>query len=139
MKKIQLNRLLLVAFLLGVVPALAQESENTGAYPFRSRDNYDESRFGSYTVTIKTTRGEKALRVSFAKLRVVAGKGPATIKLPERGLVLLQPTAGAAQMQIGREKFAALEGEWLRLPLPTTLIVSTDDDSILMDALLIEE
>lgn len=139
MKKIQLHLSLFAVLLLGIVPALAQEPENTAIYPFRSQDGYDESRFGSYTVMIQTARGEKALRVSFAKLRVVAGKGLATIRLPERGLVLLQPTAGAAQVQIGREKFAALEGEWLRLPLPTTLVVSTDDDSILMDALLIEE
>ncbi len=52
---------------------------------------------------------------------------------------LLQHAAGTAKFVAGREKFAPLEGEWLRLPLPAQFSLGTDNDSITLDLIVIEE
>jgi len=107
--------------------------------PFQSRDGYEEARFGSGDVTITTRDGAKTLHVSLAKLRVAQTAKPAAIQLPGAGLALLQHAAGTAKVVVGQESFEPLEGEWLRLPLPAEFSVGTDNDTIQLDLILIEE
>ena len=106
---------------------------------FAPRDGYDEANFGGQTVTLETRAGKKTLHVSLAKLRVTQTGTMAAIKLPATGLALIQHTAGIGEIAVGNEKFVPLEGEWLRLPLPAELSVGTDDDSLLLDLILVEE
>ena len=42
-------------------------------------------------------------------------------------------------MVAGRERFEPLEGEWLRLPLPAEISIGTDNDTVQLDLILIEE
>jgi hypothetical protein len=107
--------------------------------PFQFRDGYEEARFGSADVTIKTRDGAKTLHVSLAKLRVAQTEKPAAIRLPGVGLALLQHSAGSAKVVAGRESFEPLEGEWLRLPLPAEVSIGTDNDTVQLDLILIEE
>ena len=53
--------------------------------PFQFRDGYEEVRFGSGDVTIKTRDGVKTLHVSLAKLRVAQTAKPAASRLPGEG------------------------------------------------------
>jgi hypothetical protein len=106
---------------------------------FQPRDGYEEVGFGSQDLVIKTREGAKTLHISFAKLRVAQTAKMAAVRLPGAGLALLQHTAGAAKFVTAREKFEPLEGEWLRLPLPAEFTIGTDNDSILLDMILIEE
>jgi hypothetical protein len=106
---------------------------------FQARDGYEEARFGSQEVTIKTRDGTRTLRVSLAKLRVAQTAKVATIKLPGAGLALLQHAAGSVKLVAGGERFEPLEGEWLRLPLPAEVGIGTDNDTILLDLILIQE
>jgi hypothetical protein len=127
-----------VAALLVVIAGSAGGQREDRA-PFQPRDGYEEARFGSADVTIKTRDGKKTLHVSIAKLRVAQTEKPAAIRLPGAGLALLQHQAGTAKVVAGRERFEPLEGEWLRLPLPAEFGLATDNDTIQLDLILIEE
>ena len=129
-------RLTALALALLAAPAAGQRAEQTS---FEQRDGYEEARFGSEEVTITTRAGEKKLRISLSTLRVAQAGKMAQVKLPASGLALLQHAAGEARVTAGRESFEPLEGEWLRLVLPTTLSLGIEDDSILLDLILIEE
>ena len=126
---------LLTAFAGSAVAQPAQDEHGS----FQPRDGYEEAPLGGQDVTIKTRDGTKTLHISLAKLRVAQTARMAAIKLPGAGLALIQHTAGTAKVVAGREKFTPLEGEWLRLPLPAEFGIGTDDDSITMDLILVEE
>lgn len=127
-----------VAALLAVIAGSASGQREDRA-PFQPRDGYEEASFGSQDVMIKTRDGAKTLHVSFAKLRVAQTARPATIRLPGAGLALIQHRAGTAKVVVGRERFEPLEGEWLRLPLPAEVGIGTDNDTVQLDLILIEE
>jgi hypothetical protein len=127
-----------VALMLAIIAGVAVAQRQDRA-PFQFRDGYEEARFGSGDVTIKTRDGAKALHVSLSKLRLARTDKPATVRLPGSGLALLQHVAARAKVVIGRESFEPLEGEWMRLPLPTAFSLSTDKDTIQIDLILIEE
>ena len=127
-----------VAALLAMIAGSAPGQREDRA-PFQPRDGYEEARFGSQDVTIKTRDGAKTLRVSLAKLRVAQTARPATIRLPGAGLALVQHRAGTAKVVAGRERLEPLEGEWLRLPLPAEVSIGTDNDTVQLDLILIEE
>jgi hypothetical protein len=118
------------------VPAAGQRDESQS---FRARDGYEEASFGSQEVAIKTARGEKKVRVSLSKLRVAQQGKQVAVKWPGAGLLLLQHGAGEITVTSGKEKFEALEGEWMRFVLPADVSLSTGDDSALLDLILIEE
>jgi len=127
-----------VAALLAMIAGSAGGQREDRA-PFQPRDGYEEARFGSQDVTIKTRDGTKTLHVSLAKLRVAQTEKPAALRLPGAGLALLQHGAGKAKVVAGRERFEPLEGEWLRLPLPAEISIGTDSDTVQLDLILIEE
>ena len=130
------TRLIAIALVLLAAPAAGQRAEQQS---FEQRDGYEEARFGSEEVTIKTRAGEKKLRISLSTLRVAQTSKMAQIKLPGSGLALLQHAAGDAKVATGKERFDAVEGEWLRLVLPADLSLGTAEDSVLLDLILIEE
>lgn len=129
-------RLIALALALLAATAAGQRAEQTS---FEQRDGYEEARFGTEEVSIKTRAGEKKLRISLSTLRVTQPGKMALIKLPGPGLALVQHAAGEAKIATGKERFEPLEGEWLRLVLPADLSLGTDEDSILLDLILIEE
>jgi hypothetical protein len=132
------SRVRLLALGLGLLAASAagQRAERAS---FQQRDGYEEESFGSQEVTIKTRAGDKKLRISLSTLRVTQTVKMAQIKLPGSGLALVQHAAGEAKIATGKERFEPFEGEWLRLVLPADLGLGTDEDSILLDLILIEE
>jgi hypothetical protein len=132
-----LSRWISVALLLIAVQISSAQEQNAGR--FVAREGYDQADFGSQVLTIKTQTGTKSVRVSLSKLRVAESRKTATIRLPQQGLVLLQHAAGTANVSVGTERFSPFEGEWLRLTLPTDLRIGIEDDSILMDLILIED
>lgn len=127
-----------MAVLLALIAVVAGGQRDDRA-PFQFRDGYEEARFGSGDLTIKTRNGAKTLHVSLARLRVAQTAKPAAIRLPGAGLALLQHGAGTAKVVVGRESIQPLEGEWLRLPLPAEFSIGTDNDTIQLDLILIEE
>jgi hypothetical protein len=127
-----------VAVLLALLAGMAGGQRDDRA-PFQLRDGYEEARFGSGDVTIKTRNRATTLHVSLARLRVAQTAKPAAIRLPGAGLALLQHGAGRAKVVVGRESFEPLEGEWMRLKLPAEFSIGTDNDTIQLDLILIEE
>jgi len=53
--------------------------------------------------------------------------------------VLLQHAAGKAHVSVAGERFDPLEGEWLKFALPADLRVGVDDDSVLLDVIVLED
>lgn len=127
-----------IAVLLAALTGLADAQREDRA-PFLPRDGYEEARFGGEDVTIKTRDGSKMLHVSVAKIRIAQTAKPAVIHLPGAGLALFQHAAGRAKVVAAREQFEPLEGEWLRLPLPAELSIGTDEDTLVLDLILVEE
>ncbi len=125
-----------VVLALAAVQISSAQQQEAGR--FAARDGYDQADFGTKALTIKTRSGSKSLRVSLSKIRVESRK-TAAISLPKQGTALLQHAAGTANVSAGGERFAPLEGEWMRLTLPAELRVGTEDDSILMDLIVVEE
>jgi hypothetical protein len=129
--------------LIAVSAARAQErpqspGDQTDRGVFVARDGFEEATFGASDVVIKTRSGEKKLRVSFSTLRLT-NQEMAPIELPEAGLALLQHAAGDATVAAERERFAPLEGEWLRLTLPSDLSIAAGDNTALLHLIVIEE
>jgi hypothetical protein len=122
-----------------VTPVGGQPPTEATVQSFQAREGYEQARYGEQVVKIKTARGEKALGVSFAKLRVAQTQKPADIRLPGAGLALIQHEAGSAKFATGHESFSPLEGEWLRLVLPAQFSVATDQDVITLDLIVISE
>ena len=125
-----------VALLAATVQLSSAQQQDGGQ--FVKRDGYDQADFGTQTLTIKTKTGGKSVRVSISKLRVTENRKTATIRLPAQGIALLQHSSGKANVIIGNERFSPLEGEWLRLTLPTELRVGVDDDAVLLDLIVVE-
>lgn len=89
--------------------------------------------------TVQTRQGPKAVQIVLKKLRINAGGRTAQVPLPEKGFVIFQHRAGALEMMIGQTRREPLEGEWLTVRLPETVILKTADDSVLMDAIILVE
>jgi hypothetical protein len=119
--------------------ALSSDDQQRDAGVFRSHDNYEEASFGTREVVIKTRAGQKSLRVGLSTLRLTDFGKNTTIKLPGAGIALLQHLAGDATIQAGPEKFEPMEGEWLRLALPSDFRIGVGKDTVLLDLILIEE
>lgn len=132
-----MSRWISAALLLVTVQISSAQQQNTGQ--FATREGYDQADFGTQVLTIKTKSGNKSLRVSLSKLRVAENRKTVAVLLPKQGTALLQHAAGTANISVGNERFSPLEGEWLRLTLPTDLRVGIEDDSILMDLIVIED
>lgn len=125
------------AALLGLLAMTAQAQQDD--HSFQRREGFEEARFGSDEVTIKTRSGEKTLRVSFSQLRVADAGKAAKISLPGSGLALVQQGSGRVKVAAGRDRFEPIEGEWLRLPLPAEFSLGSDRDTVLLELITIEE
>ena len=132
-----LSRWSFVALLLAAVQLSSAQQQNAGE--FVKREGYDQADYTTQTLTVKTRNGNKSVRVSMSKIRVSESRTTATIRLPQQGTALLQHAAGKANVSFASERFSPLEGEWLRLMLPTDLRVGIDDDTVLMDLIVIED
>jgi hypothetical protein len=137
MKTLHGSRITTIALL--AIATVAAHAQDAGRMPFRSLGDYDEARFGTQSVTIRTGGSSKTVRVSFGKLRVAQTRKPAVVEFRSSGLALLQHTAGTAKIAVGRERIEPMETEWMRLVLPGKLTLATDDDTITIDLILIEE
>jgi hypothetical protein len=125
-------------FAMATYAVAQQDNKRVGTYA--KRKGYDQADFKGQQFTITTGSGEKTLRVTVSKLRVPGGNKIELIQLPKQGLALIQHSAGSAKIATeNREGFAPLEGEWLRIPLPSELRVATENDTVLMDLVVIEE
>lgn len=116
--------------------ALAQEAR-TGV--FLKRQGYEQAEFTVQTLKFKARGGEKTVRVTVSKVRVLEATNNVPVELPRRGLALVQHAAGKVTVATERETFEPLEGEWLRIALPATLRVRTEKDTALIDLVVIEE
>src|SRR5258706_521534 len=108
-------------------PAVAQQG-GKGVGTYAARKGYDQADFRSQELTIRIGDREQTVRVSLSKVRVPAGKKTVPVQLPKQGLALIQHSAGAARIATEkRESFNPLEGEWMRLPLPTELRIESEN------------
>jgi hypothetical protein len=73
------------------------------------------------------------------KLRVDGGQKGVRIPLPEKGFVVLQHRAGELALTINEKRSEPREGEWLTVPLPASVVLATEDDSVLIDLIILEE
>jgi hypothetical protein len=116
--------------------AVAQEARSG---VFLKRQGYEQAEFNVQTLKFKARGGEKTVRVTVSKVRVSEAAKNVPIELPKRGLALIQHAAGKVTVATDQETFEPLEGEWLRIPLPATLRVTTEKDTALIDLVVIEE
>ena len=126
-----------LVLMIALVPVSTAQKQERGL--FTQRDGYEQADFGSQVLTIKTSSGSKTLRVSLSTLRVVENRKTASIRLPSQGIALLQHAAGTAHVSVAGERFDPLEGEWLRFVLPADLRIGVDDDSVLLDLIVVED
>src|SRR5215510_13989408 len=131
-----INKGFCLAFLIAAIPISSAQQQERGR--FTPRDGYEQADFGAQVLTIKTPGGTKSLRISYSKLSVVQNRKTAAIRLPSEGTVLLQHAAGRAHVSVAGERFDPYEGEWLRFALPADLRIGVDDDSVLLDLIVIE-
>jgi hypothetical protein len=129
--------------LLGVAGALLISLSAVAQEPrsgvFLKRQGYEQAEFNVQTLKFKARGGEKTVRVTVSKVRVSEAANNVAIELPKRGLALLQHAAGKVTVATDQETFEPLEGEWLRIPLPATLRITTEKDTALIDLVVIEE
>jgi hypothetical protein len=129
--------------LLGVAGALlisfsaVAQDARTGM--FLKRQGYEQAELTVQTLKFKARGGEKTVRVTVSKVRVLEAAKDVPVELPKRGLALVQHAAGKVAVTTAQETFEPLEGEWLRVPLPATLRVTTEKDTALIDLVVIEE
>ena len=126
-----------LALLIATIPMSSAQQQERGR--FTQRDGYEQAEFGSQVLTIKTPNGVKSLRLSISALRVVENRKTASIHLPPQGTVLVQHAAGRAHVSVAGERFDPFEGEWLKFALPADLRIGVDDDSVLLDLIVVEE
>jgi hypothetical protein len=122
--------------LLISLSAVAQDARSG---VFLQRQGYEQAEFNVQTLKFKARGGEKTVRVTVSKVRVSEAAKDVPIELPKRGLALVQHAAGKVTVATDQETFEPLEGEWLRIPLPATLRVTTEKDTALIDLVVIEE
>ncbi|MGJ0491186.1 hypothetical protein [Methylobacter sp.] len=129
----------LTGLMLVAATALSADNHQGNSGVFRSHDGYEKANFGAREVIIKTRAGQKSLRVTLSNLRLTDSGKNTAIKLPGAGIALLQHLAGDATIQADAEKFEPMEGEWLRLALPSDFRIGVGKDTVLLDLILIEE
>jgi hypothetical protein len=122
--------------LLISLSAVAQEARSG---VFLKRQGYEQAELNVQTLEFKARGGEKTVRVTVSKVRVSEAAKNVPIELPKRGLALVQHAAGKMTVATDQETFEPLEGEWLRIPLPATLRITTEKDTALIDLVVIEE
>jgi hypothetical protein len=132
-----INKWCCLALLIATIPISSAQQQERGR--FAQREGYEQADFGSQTLTIKTPNGNKSLRISISKLRVVENRKTASIRLPSQGTALMQHAAGKAHVSVAGERFDPFEGEWLKFALPADLRIGVDDDSVLLDLIVVEE
>ena len=132
-----INKWCWLALLIAAIPISSAQQQERGR--FAQRERYEQADFGSQVLTIKTPNSNKSLRLSISKLRVVENRKTAFIRLPSEGTALVQHGAGRAHLSVAGEQFDPFEGEWLKFALPTDLRIGVDDDSVLLDLIVIEE
>jgi hypothetical protein len=128
-----------ICMVLAVAAVSLSSAQQQDRGRFTARDGYEQADFGSQALTIKTRSGNKSLRVSLSKLRIAESRKTSAIRLPQAGTALVQHAAGTAHVNVAGERFDPLEGEWLRLVLPADLRIGTDEDSVLLDLIVIED
>lgn len=132
-----INKWVCLALLIATVSVSTAQQQERGL--FAQREGYEQADFGSQVLTIKTAGGSKSLRLSISSLRVVSNSKTISIRLPSEGTALLQHAAGRAHVSVAGESFDPIEGEWLRFALPADLRIGVDDDSVLLDLIVVEE
>jgi len=131
------NKWYCLALLIVIVPLSSAQQQERGL--FAQREGYEQADYGSQVLTIKTASGSKSLRLSISAVRVVANRKFASIRLPSEGMALLQHAGGRAHVSVAGERFDPFEGEWLRFSLPADLKIGVDDDSVVLDLIVVEE
>jgi hypothetical protein len=99
---------------------------------------YDQRVAARGTITIRTTRGPKALGLTVTKISVPGGT-TATLELPEKGMIILQHRAGDVTLTTGETKRRLQEGEWVTIALPARVVLTPEDDTALLDAIVVAE
>jgi glucose/arabinose dehydrogenase len=111
---------------------------NAPAAPI-AREGYREGIAYEGRVTIKTNKGPKTLNLVVKKLMIDNRQKNVKLVLPAKGTVILQHRAGEVEIAIGDKRRAPLEGERFTINLPQSVVVTTRDDAVLIDAIVISE
>jgi hypothetical protein len=100
--------------------------------------SYDQRVALRGTTTIRTTQGPRTVGVTVSKIAVPGGV-VATLELPEKGMVILQHRAGDVMLTVGETKRRLQEGEWVTIALPAKVTLTPEDDTALLDAIVVAE
>jgi len=125
------NTLTAIFLLVIGIGAIAQNDPGT-------KVELRESPFFDGEVTFSTPGGERTLKVALKQLQMHGG-ARVELPLPEKGMLLLQHRAGDVKLSAGRTEFKPIEGEWMTIDLPEGVTLSTEDDSALVDAIVVSE
>jgi len=105
--------------------------------PMTTNAPLTKTEFFGGEVTINTRDGPRTLQVNLAQFRLDGGE-QIDMPLPATGMVLIQHRSGDVVFASEQTRFEPTEGEWVTLDLPSALRLSSDDDSVLVDVVVIE-
>ena len=126
----------LVAAVLGATIALPAVAP---AQPPDSQQAPVVSRLQSESRLPADRPGGKGRQVLLQQFSIEPRRRDIRLDLPVRGLLLIQLRAGALTTVIGSERQRRLEGEWWTVSPPSALGLETDDDTVVIDTILIAD
>lgn len=106
--------------------------------PDDDKRGYDERVAVRGQTTIRTREGRKSVGVTVSKIAVTGGK-VVTLELPEKGFAIFQHRAAEVEIRINNTRRELREGEWITVPLPAKVVIATEDDTALLDAIIVTE
>lgn len=124
------NSVLVTAWLALAVGAVAQVQ----APPVELR----ESPFFEGEIVVETQDGPRTLNVEIKQFQL-DGNARIELELPASGMVMFQHRAGEVKLSSGPTEFVPLEGEWMTIDLPEQVTLSTEQDTALVDVILVRE
>lgn len=85
------------------------------------------------------TVGQRQRTVLVRQYRILGGQQDVALDLPDRGLLIAQLRGGRLTSIVGGERRRLAEGEWWTVSPPSALRLETEDDSVVIDVVLLPE
>ncbi|MGR9099450.1 MAG: hypothetical protein ACU826_02675 [Gammaproteobacteria bacterium] len=136
-KIIKLIKAVIVVIGIYSFSAFAQEQYDGRFRPTKS--GIDVATFSEADLHVEKKADAETTKVSILKLRISeGGEAKELLNLPEKGYVFLQHKAGDVVVIAGDRRYEPFEGEWMTIPLPQRIAFEVEDDSVLLDAIVLE-
>ena len=124
-----------VALTMFLTASAQPQQPSKGGYGPRG---YEERVAVRGKTTIQTAAGPKSVDLTVESIAIPNGS---TVKLdfPEKGFILLQNAGAAITISVGDVRRKPREGEWMSIPLPASIVLTTDDDTVVLEAIIVRE